>query len=256
MRCLLSRYSFSPRPEQPAAELQDLEVDRQQPVGVVEDERHVGHALRGPLLRAGPDDVLGLARAERPALLAERPAERVGEVALARAVRPDDGADPAPNSTFVRSANDLKPCSRRASRRGAAGHGPPVGAVRAARRRSRRSIRRVAAPRALAGATRCARIRSIACGRRRRLGDPARRALADAEHLAVDPDLDPERLLVVGAGRVDAAGTPAARRSSLGVFLQPALGALERAIGRLQRELGRGQRRSSQSRTRSKPRSR
>ena len=95
MRCLLSRYSFSPLRIQPPAELEDLEVDRQQAVGVVEDERDVGHALGGALLRAGPDDVLGLARAERAALLAERPAERVGEVALARAVRPDDRADAA-----------------------------------------------------------------------------------------------------------------------------------------------------------------
>ena len=81
------------RAVQPPTELEDLEVDRQQAVGVVEDERDVGHALRGALLRAGPDDVLGLARAERAALLAERPAQRVGEVALARPVRPDDGAD-------------------------------------------------------------------------------------------------------------------------------------------------------------------
>ncbi len=47
--------------EQPAAELEDLEVDRQQSIGVVEDQRDVGHALRGTLLRPGPDDVLGLA---------------------------------------------------------------------------------------------------------------------------------------------------------------------------------------------------
>ena len=80
---------------QPPPELQDLEVDRQQAVAVVDDEGHVGHALRRALLRAGPDHVLGLARAERAALLAERPAERVGEVALAAAVRADDRADPA-----------------------------------------------------------------------------------------------------------------------------------------------------------------
>ena len=39
---------------QPPAELEDLEVDRQQAVAVVEDERHVGHALGGALLRARP----------------------------------------------------------------------------------------------------------------------------------------------------------------------------------------------------------
>ena len=68
------------------AELEDLELDREQAVGVVDDQRDVGHPLRGPLLRSGPDDVLGLARAKRPALLAERPAQGVGEVALARPV--------------------------------------------------------------------------------------------------------------------------------------------------------------------------
>jgi hypothetical protein len=45
---------------QPAAELEHLEVDRQQTVGVVQDERDVGHALGRPLLRPGPDEVLGL----------------------------------------------------------------------------------------------------------------------------------------------------------------------------------------------------
>ncbi len=78
-----------------APELEDREVDRQQSVRVVDDEGDVGHALRRAPVRSSPDDVLGLARPERPALLAESPAEGVGEVALARPVRSDDGADPA-----------------------------------------------------------------------------------------------------------------------------------------------------------------
>ena len=49
------------RAVEPPPELEDLEVDRQQAVGVVEDERDVGHPLRRALLRAGPDDVLRLA---------------------------------------------------------------------------------------------------------------------------------------------------------------------------------------------------
>src|SRR5205085_3190143 len=76
-----------------AAQLEDTELDREQAVGVVEDERHVGHPLRGPLLGTGPDDVLRLPRPKGAALLAERPAQRVGKVALARAVGPDDRAD-------------------------------------------------------------------------------------------------------------------------------------------------------------------
>ena len=81
---------------EPPAELQDRVVDRQQPVAVVEDERHVGHPERRALLGAGEDHVLRLAAAEGPALLAERPAQGIREVALARAVRPDDRADPGP----------------------------------------------------------------------------------------------------------------------------------------------------------------
>ena len=78
---------------QPAAQLEHLVVDRQQAVRVVEQDRDVRHALRGPALGAGPDDVLGLARAKGAALLSERPAEGVGEVRLARAIRADDRAD-------------------------------------------------------------------------------------------------------------------------------------------------------------------
>jgi hypothetical protein len=84
------------RAEQPPTQLQDLEVDRQQAIPVVDHERDVGHALGRSPLGPRPDDVLGLARAQGLALLAEGPAERVGEVALARAVRADDGADPTP----------------------------------------------------------------------------------------------------------------------------------------------------------------
>ena len=78
---------------QPPAKLEDLVIDRQQAIGVVEQDRDVRHALRGPALGAGPDDVLGLARAEGTTLLSERPAEGVGQVRLARAIRADDRAD-------------------------------------------------------------------------------------------------------------------------------------------------------------------
>ena len=67
----------------PAARLSELSSTR----------RHIGHAERRPPIRAGEDHVLRLARPERATLLAEGPAERIGEVALARAIRSDDGAD-------------------------------------------------------------------------------------------------------------------------------------------------------------------
>ena len=121
---------------QPAAELDDAVVDRQQAVGVVEDERDVGHAEGRPLLGAGPDDVLGLARAERAALLAERPAQRVGEVALARAVRPDDRADARPELDDGPLGEGLEALEPEASRRGSAA---TLELARLTRRRSLRS---------------------------------------------------------------------------------------------------------------------
>ena len=96
---------------------------------------------------------------------------------------------PGPNSTFVRSANDLKPCSRRARRRGSAGSagllghepapsgaGPGPGSVA-------QLVDRLGGSGGLGGAPRW--------------------ALADAHQLAVDPDLDPERAFMVRARRVD-----------------------------------------------------
>ena len=78
---------------QAPAELELGEVQRDQPVGVVEDERHVGHPEGGPALRPGEHDVLGAPRPDRAALFAERPTQGVGEVAFARPIRADDGVD-------------------------------------------------------------------------------------------------------------------------------------------------------------------
>ncbi len=83
-----------PGPEQPATDLEDGEVHWHQAVRVVEHERHVGHAERRPAVGAREDDVLRAARAQGAALLAEGPPERVGQVALSRTVRTDDGIDP------------------------------------------------------------------------------------------------------------------------------------------------------------------
>ena len=70
-------------------------------------------------------------------------------------------------------------------------------------------------------------------GGRGRLGSPTRRPIADAQQLAVDPDLDPERALVIGSTRL---GQPVRRPlagTALGELLEPALGALEGADRRL-----------------------
>ena len=203
---------------EPPAELEDAEVDRQEPVGVVEDERHVGHAERRSLVGAGEDHVLGLAAAKRPALLAERPAEGVGEVALAGAVRSDDRADPAAeldDRPLGEGLEALEP------------EGEQAGRARSSRRlRSRRMPGGSALGRTSAGpapdgrratalelAARSLRIALEGLGGGRGLGGPARRALAHAEQPILDPDLDPEELLVVRAGRVDDPDSRACRPS-------------------------------------------
>ncbi len=109
------------RSVEPAAELEDAVVDGQEPVGVVEDEGHVGHAERRSLVGTGEDHVLRLAAAKRPALLPERPAEGVGEVALAGAVGSDDRADPATeldDRPLGERLEALQPKGKEAGRRG------------------------------------------------------------------------------------------------------------------------------------------
>ena len=112
------------RPVQPATQLEDAVLDRQQPVAVVQDEGDVGHPDRGAPVGPGEDDVLALAAAQRPALLAEGPAERVGEVALARPVGADDRADPRPeldDRSFRKRLEAVEPQGEEPGRRRHAG---------------------------------------------------------------------------------------------------------------------------------------
>jgi hypothetical protein len=70
------------------------ELGRRPPVGVVDHHLDLGLAALAGVFAAGRDHVLHRGPADRPrALLAERPQHRIGDVALARAVRPDDHAD-------------------------------------------------------------------------------------------------------------------------------------------------------------------
>ena len=161
---------------------------------------------------------------------------------------------PGPNSTSVRSANDLNPWTRSPSRR--------AGAVTS---RLRRGVRRLVGRQRILGAGRVAasasaavrrpprrrlrardaarswRSTSSACGGGRRLRDPARRALADAERPPVDLDLDPELLLVVGSDGLDQPVERPLAGRPLGVLLEPALGALERRDRVVGGQLLRGQ---------------
>ncbi|SCD40113.1 hypothetical protein GA0115251_106811 [Streptomyces sp. TverLS-915] len=70
-------------------------LDGEGAVAVVDRERDLGTPQRRPARRAGEDDVLHLAAAQRfGALLAHHPRQRVHDVGLAGAVRPDDARDP------------------------------------------------------------------------------------------------------------------------------------------------------------------
>ena len=82
------------RPEHGPAD-RDLGVlDRERAVAVVDRQQNLGPAQRRTAGRAGEDDVLHLAAAQRlGALLAHHPGERIHDVGLAGAVRPDDAGD-------------------------------------------------------------------------------------------------------------------------------------------------------------------
>ena len=80
---------------------------------------------------------------------------------------------PAPNSTAVRSANDLKPVQAQGEQPGARSLGSPD-----------RRVRRARHQRAAAGAS--------SATAAARLGNPPGRPLAPPDDLAADADLDPE----------------------------------------------------------------
>ncbi len=77
-----------------AGDLDLAEVDGQPAVAVVEGDGCLGHAGARPLLAAGEDHVGRAPGAQRAiALLAQHPAQRIGDIALAAAVGPNDGRD-------------------------------------------------------------------------------------------------------------------------------------------------------------------
>ena len=108
------------RPEQTSAELDRFVVDRQKSIGVAEDESDVGHAESRPLLGARKDDVFGLPKPKRTTLLPQRPTQGIGEVALARSVWSDDGADAGAEldqGSFPKGLEALKAQSQQTSGR-------------------------------------------------------------------------------------------------------------------------------------------
>ncbi|MDX1384232.1 MAG: hypothetical protein R3190_11345 [Thermoanaerobaculia bacterium] len=72
-----------------------VEIERQEPVRVVERERHLGSTQPRASRGAGKDDIVHLLGAQRGrGLGAHHPGERVEEVGFARAVRADHDVDP------------------------------------------------------------------------------------------------------------------------------------------------------------------
>ena len=195
----------------------------------------------GPLLRSGPDDVLGLARTERPALLAERPAQRVGQVALARAVRPDDRADPAPEL-------DGGPLGERLEAMQPQGQQARLGDPRRPLRAQERRRSSLTGP----SGSIVVRRRSIAC-------DAAAVSAVRRDGPSPTPSSWPSTQTSIrndfswsGPGRVEQPVRRPLARVPLGVLLEPALGALQGADRQLGGELGSASP-TSQSRTGAKP---
>ncbi len=80
-----------------------VEPSRRQPVGVVEVQRHLGIVPGGARRGAGEDHVLHAAAAHRRgAVLAHHPAQRLEQVGLAAAVRPDHAGQPRRDHQFRR----------------------------------------------------------------------------------------------------------------------------------------------------------
>ncbi len=88
-------------------------LDRQGAVGVVDGEADLGPAERGAPAGTGEDDILHLAAAQRlGALLAHHPGERVDDVGLAGAVRPDHAGDAGLEAQGGGGGEGLEPAQR------------------------------------------------------------------------------------------------------------------------------------------------
>ena len=171
-------------------------------------------------------------RSERPCSpSAQRSAS--ARLRLARAVGPDDRADAGPEldeGALGEGLEALDPQPQQARRGTHDGSSASASAdASAAISRPWPALGR-AMPRGMPRA-RADRLERL--GGRGRLGDPPRRPLTRAEDAAVDLDLDPEALLVVGPDGLDQPVERPVAGRALGVLLEPALGALERRQRRL-----------------------
>ena len=109
------------RAVQPAADLDLAVVDRQEPVGVVDDQRHVGHAearRADRSRRRSRPRTCGVRSARPCSPSAQRSAS--ARLLLPQPFGPTTALMPGPNSTTVFSANDLKPTAAVRRRRAGA----------------------------------------------------------------------------------------------------------------------------------------
>ncbi len=211
------------RAEEPTAELDLAEIDREQPVAVVDDEADVGHAHGAAIGAAREDEVLGPSAAKSPTLLAERPAQPVGEVRLAAAVGAHDRGDAGAQLDDGALRERLEADQSELAESGPA-HVPGPAAPGAAACST--SSGTAFAPRPVEGLQ----------GPEGDLGGhglrfPAVATLAHAQDGPVHGDLDDEVSVVVGSVAADDAIAGWASRPREGAFLQAALGRLQ-AIGR------------------------
>ena len=114
----------------------------QDPLRVVQGDEHLGHAHPRAGARAGKDHVLGgLGPQGGVGLLAHHPADGVGDVGLARAVRTDDGGDPLAELEYGAGGKALESTEFEAFQ----AHGFTGGGLvawRLGRRRARRALPR------------------------------------------------------------------------------------------------------------------
>ena len=213
-----------------AAELHDAVLDREEAVGVVEHERHVGHARRALGAPTPAKMTSSLFRRAAPRPCSPSAQRR----ASARLLLPDPFGPtmalmPGPNSTTGPLRERLESLQAQGEETGRCGH----------------ACGRLAGDRATPASA-----AAISAD----FGGPA---LAHPEDLPADRHLDPEHLLVIRADRLEQPVVRALAVRPLGVLLEPALGALEarqrRVARRARAPRGRG---SSRGRRRSRGRGR
>ena len=257
MRCLLRRYSFSPlrNSRRPSSRTWKSTGSSPSPLS----RTSVTSAMPWAERFSEPAQMTSSALRDRSARPCSPSAQRSASARfdLPEPFGPTTALMPAPNSTLVRSANDLKPWRRSASRRGR--HGP--GQARASAGAGRRS-RLDAVRHTVTGSSRADRAR-VACGYAR--SPAAAAAVSASAATAPRRPRAPRRPPRPRSGTTSRGPAPWPRGAGIRgaspvrrcvYSWSRLLGLLSARDRRLQRQLRRRPASISQSRTSSKPRSR